>query len=68
MPLLTSRHHTLGIPGLDERDAAFIERLRNLAHEALTWPHLNGQQQLMWATVLELNVVPLQERHTSFWR
>ena len=33
---------TAGIPGLDERDAAFMERLRNLAHEALTWPHLNG--------------------------
>ena len=55
-----------GIPGLDERDAAFMQRLRNLAHEALTWPHLNGQQRLMWATVLELDVVPVQERHPSF--
>ena len=69
VPLLTSLHHTLvwglpllGIPGLDERDAAFMQRLRNLAHEALSWPHLNGQQRLMWATVLELDVVPLQER------
>ena len=53
------------IPGLDERDAAFMERLRNLAHEALTWPHLNDQQRLMWATVLELNVVPLQEQHRN---
>ena len=59
---------TAGIPGLDERDAAFMERLRNLAREALTWPHLNGQQRLMWATVLELDVVPLQERYPPFWR
>ena len=58
----------LGIPGLDERDAAFMERLRNLAREALTWPHLNGQQRLMWATVLELDVVPLQEQLPGFWR
>ena len=54
------------IPGFDERDAAFMERLRNLAQEALSWPHLNGQQRLM-ATVLELDVVPLQERWPSFW-
>ena len=74
VPLLTSRRHALawglplpGIPGLDECDGAFMERLRNLAHEALSWPHLNGQQRLMWATVLELDVVPLQERHPSFW-
>ena len=59
---------TAAIPGLDERDAAFMQRLRNLAHEALSWPHLNHQQRLMWATVLELDVVPMQERHTSFWR
>ena len=56
-----------GLPGLDERDAAFMERLRNLAHEALSWPHLNGQQRLIWATVLELGVVPMQERNPSFW-
>ena len=61
--LLYGASHLPGIPGLDERDAAFMERLRNLAHEALSWPHLNGQQRLMWATVLELDVVPLQERH-----
>ena len=74
MPLLTSRHHSFlygfsaaGLPGLDERDAAFMERLRNLAHEALSWAHLNGQQRLKWATVLELDVVPVQERHLSFW-
>ena len=69
VPLLTSLHHALVwslpltcIPGLDERDAAFMERLRNLAREALSWRHLNGQQRLLWATVLELNVVPLQDR------
>ena len=59
---------TAGLQGLDERDAAFMQRLRNLAHEALSWPHLNGQQRLMWVTVLELDVVPMQERHPSFWR
>ena len=58
---------TTCIAGLDERDAAFMERLRSLAQEALTWPHLNDEQRLMWATVLELDVVPLQERHPSFW-
>ncbi len=56
-------------PGLDERDAAFMQHLRNLAQEALTWSHLNDEQRLMWATVLELNVVPLQEqqRNLLFW-
>ena len=57
-----------GIRGLDERDAAFMQRLGGLAHEALSWPHLNDQQRLLWATVLELDVVPLQERHPSFGR
>ncbi len=57
---------TAGIQGLDERDTAFMQRLRNLAHEALMWPHLKGQQRLMWATVLELDVVPVQERHPRF--
>ena len=42
-----------------------MERLRNLAHEALTWPHLNGQHRLMWATVLELDVVPVQDTEVS---
>ena len=50
--------------GLDERDAAFMERLRNLAHEALTWPHLGEKQRLVWAAVLELDAVPLQEPAT----
>ena len=48
-------------PGLDERDAAFMQRLRNLAHEALTWPHLGEKQRLVWAAALELEAVPFQE-------
>ena len=32
--------------GLDGRDAAFMEGLRNLAREALTWEHLSDQQAL----------------------
>ena len=48
-------------PGLDERDAAFMQRLRNLAHEALTWPHLGEKQRLVWAASLELKAVPFQE-------
>ena len=47
--------------GLDDRDAAFVERLKNLAQEALTWPHLGERQRLVWAAVLELDAVPLQE-------
>ena len=38
-----------------------MERLRNLAHEALTWDHLNDQQRLVWAAALELDAVPVQE-------
>ena len=49
-------------PGLDERDAAFMRRLRNLAHEALTWPHLGERQRLVWAAALELEAVPFQEQ------
>ena len=48
--------------GLDERDAAFMQRLRNLAHEALTWPHLGEKQRLVWAAALELEAVPFQEQ------
>ena len=48
-------------PGLDERDAAFMERLRNLAQEALKWSHLGEKQRLVWAAALELNAVPMQE-------
>ena len=47
--------------GLDGRDVAFMERLRNLAREALTWEHLSHQQRLVWAAALELDVVPVQE-------
>ena len=38
-----------------------MARLRTLAQEALTWPHLSDRQRLMWATVLQLDVVPLPE-------
>ena len=47
--------------GLDSRDVAFMERLRNLAREALTWEHLSDQRRLVWAAALELDVVPVQE-------
>jgi hypothetical protein len=47
--------------GLDDRDTAFMQRLRNLAHEALTWPHLGERQRLVWAAALELEAVPFQE-------
>ena len=50
--------------GLADRDEAFMERLRNLAHEALTWSHLGERQRLVWAAVLELDAVPLQEPAT----
>eukprot|EP00435_Cladocopium_sp_Y103_P040656 s2512_g11.t1 len=40
---------------LEDRDVAFVQRLRNLAQEALTWPHLGGRQRLVWAAALELN-------------
>ena len=48
-------------PGLYERDAAFMQRLRNLAQEALTWSHLGERQWLVWAAALELHSVPLQD-------
>ena len=54
-------------PGLDERDAAFMERLRNLAQEALTWPHLSERQRLVWAAALELDAVPFQELVDQLW-
>ena len=56
-------------PGLDERDGAFMQRLRNLAHEALTWPHLElgERQRLVWAAALELNAVPMQELLDHVW-
>ena len=54
-------------PGLDERDAAFMQRMRNLAHEALTWPPLGQRQRLVWAAALELNAVPMQEPLDHVW-
>ena len=47
--------------GRESRDVDFMERLRNLAREALTWEHLSDQQRLVWAAALELDVVPVQE-------
>ena len=38
-----------------------MERLRNLAQDALTWPHLGEPQRLVWAAALELDAVPFQE-------
>ena len=51
--------------GLDGHDVAFMERLRNLAEEALTWEHLSDQQRLVWAAMLELDVVPVQEMRVA---
>ena len=61
---LSQRLLLLG-PGLDDRDAGFMQRLRNLAREALTWPHLGERQRLAWAAALELDAVPLQDRPAS---
>ena len=38
-----------------------MQRLQNLAHEALSWPHLGERRRLVWAAALELNAVPMQE-------
>ena len=54
-------NHLVAPQGLDSRDVAFMERLRNLAREALTWEHLSDHQRLVWAAALELDVVPVQE-------
>ena len=43
-----------------------MERLRNLAREALTWEHLSDHQRLVWAAALEMDVVPVQE--TTVWK
>ena len=60
-----SRAISIADPGLDSRDVAFMERLRNLAQEALTWEHLSDQQRLLWAAALELDVVPVQEMRVA---
>ena len=44
-----------------------MQRMRNLAHEALTWPHLGQRQRLVWAAALELNAVPMQEPLDHLW-
>eukprot|EP00438_Fugacium_kawagutii_P022259 Skav227701 [mRNA] locus=scaffold1635:78713:83912:+ [translate_table: standard] len=49
----------------DARDANFLRRLRNLASEALTWPHLGGRQRLLWLAAAELEAVPVQELRWS---
>eukprot|EP00438_Fugacium_kawagutii_P029158 Skav216177 [mRNA] locus=scaffold2249:92061:98256:+ [translate_table: standard] len=55
------------VRGFDERDAAFLRRLRNLAGEALTWQHLGARQRLVWAAAAELEAVPLQEQRVQLW-
>ena len=44
-----------------------MERLRNLAQEALTWPHLGQRQRLLWAAAMELEAVPFQEPLGQLW-
>ncbi|CAK9036739.1 Putative ATP-dependent helicase IRC3 [Durusdinium trenchii] len=53
--------------GSEERDVAFMERLRCLAREALSWAWLTPQQRLVWAAAIELDAVPLQELPPWFW-
>ncbi|CAK9005972.1 unnamed protein product, partial [Durusdinium trenchii] len=53
--------------GPEGRDAAFMERLRCLAREALSWSWLTPQQRLVWAAAIELDAVPLQELPPWFW-
>jgi len=47
--------------GPEDRDVAFMERLRCLAREALSWAWLTPQQRLVWAAAIELDAVPLQD-------
>ena len=51
--------------GPEDRDVAFMERLRCLAREALSWAWLTPQQRLVWAAAIELDAVPLQERGST---
>ncbi|CAE8593368.1 unnamed protein product [Polarella glacialis] len=39
----------------------FMQRVRALSREALTWPHLPAWQRLEWAAALMLDVVPMKE-------
>ncbi|CAE7218414.1 unnamed protein product [Symbiodinium sp. CCMP2592] len=43
------------------RDEAFMEHLRTLAREALTWDFLEDHQRMLWAAVLEFDAVPTQD-------
>ncbi|CAK9004982.1 unnamed protein product, partial [Durusdinium trenchii] len=45
--------------GPEHRDATFMERLRCLAREALSWPFLTRRQRLVWGAALELEAVPV---------
>ncbi|CAK9068627.1 unnamed protein product [Durusdinium trenchii] len=58
---LMAERMEVGFAGSEERDAAFMERLRCLAREALSWAWLTPQQRLVWAAAIELDAVPLQE-------
>ena len=61
--IYTHFRHPLALSrGPEDRDAAFMERLRCLAREALSWAWLTPQQRLVWAAAIELDAVPLQER------
>ena len=44
------------------RDDAYMVRIRTLAQEALSWTFLEANQRLMWASVLEFDAVPIQEK------
>ena len=44
-----------------------MQRMRNLAQEALTWPHLGERQRLLWAAAVELDAVPMQEPLDHLW-
>ncbi|CAE7353475.1 Ken-052 [Symbiodinium sp. CCMP2456] len=48
-------------------DEAFMERMRSLAQEALTWPFLDERQRLVWAAVLEFDAVPAQNLPPWFY-
>ncbi|CAE8581580.1 unnamed protein product [Polarella glacialis] len=45
----------------DKGTDAFMQRLRGLAWEALTWAHLSDWQRLEWSASLLLDVVPMKE-------
>ncbi|CAE7949612.1 irc3 [Symbiodinium sp. KB8] len=60
----TQLHATSAVPAAyatQSRDEAFLARVRGLAEEVLTWPHLEEQKKLVWFAALKLGAVPLQE-------